>query len=455
MLPPQSSAEMNKSNVTTKSEVVESGQSSATVEDANIVFKLELEEPLTESAGDEPKGDSCLVEEEKEEESSEPLRLAMSGPDGMPLAVPMMANTMHSSVTRNDAKIITETRLKRLRALSQRPDEALSKGQKDEKKRIVRLEKNRRAAAMSRRKKKIYVKNLEENSKLMARHIAILEMENSHLRAFMNAAQNGHAQPMPMPMPLRPGIPPMPPHHHMFKAQQFSGGNMAQFGRHSAASNVCPGSVHTPSSGNSLEPPTKRRKLGHDAPSCSVSDNCSEMDGSMDTKNSLEPLPLPIATSMPSTAPPAVPRMVPGHMMPGHMMMPRGPPPSRMMGYPMHHPMGQMMLSQGTLVPPSAAVPSSAPPHHLPEIGKLEGIVTESANKREPMDDCKSVESDLYRGYLDTMPPEVVSAGDSDYCHLSLLDDTVGDIDETVDECGSVIAFQPDMIMKTDSMAYL
>merc|ERR1711892_481028 len=104
----------------------------------------------------------------------------------MPLAVPMMANTMHSSVTRNDAKIITETRLKRLRALSQKPDEALSCGQRGEKKRIVRLEKNRRAAATSRRKKKIYVKNLEENSKLMARHIAILELENSHLRAFMN-----------------------------------------------------------------------------------------------------------------------------------------------------------------------------------------------------------------------------------------------------------------------------
>jgi len=42
---------------------------------------------------------------------------------------------------------------------------------------------------MSRRKKKMYVKNLEEKTQLMARHLAILEMENSHLRALLNATQ--------------------------------------------------------------------------------------------------------------------------------------------------------------------------------------------------------------------------------------------------------------------------
>eukprot|EP01083_Nonionella_stella_P210242 761324_1 len=103
-----------------------------------------------------------------------------------PLAVPMVADILQKSVTRNDAKIITETRLKKLQALSQKPEEDLSTKEKTAKKRIIRLEKNRRAAAMSRRKKKMYVKGLEDKCSLMARHLAILEMENSHLRALLN-----------------------------------------------------------------------------------------------------------------------------------------------------------------------------------------------------------------------------------------------------------------------------
>merc|ERR1712176_254454 len=127
------------------------------------------------------------------------------------------------SVSRNDAKIITESRLKRLRDLSQKEDDTLTKPQKDEKKRIIRLEKNRRAAALSRRKRKMYVKNMEANSKLMARHIAILEMENAHLRAFMNLP--------PQTPHMRPGFPPMNPMNPnmMFNRSQFPGTPMTQF----------------------------------------------------------------------------------------------------------------------------------------------------------------------------------------------------------------------------------
>merc|ERR1712241_77144 len=89
-------------------------------------------------------------------------------------------------------------RLKKLRALCQKADDTLSKPQKMEKKRIIRLEKNRRAAAMSRRKKKMFVKNLENKNKLMERHIAILEMENAQLRALLNHTQ------MPPGMPRHP-----------------------------------------------------------------------------------------------------------------------------------------------------------------------------------------------------------------------------------------------------------
>merc|ERR1712013_509834 len=90
-------------------------------------------------------------------------RVARSCP---PLAVPMMYNTMDTSVSRHDAKIITEQRLARLKTLSEAKEDELSNEQSNEKHRIIRLEKNRRAAASSRRKKKNYVKNLEDNTKL-------------------------------------------------------------------------------------------------------------------------------------------------------------------------------------------------------------------------------------------------------------------------------------------------
>jgi len=92
-----------------------------------------------------------------------------------------------NAAARHDAKTITVSRLSRLKELSQRPEDDLSNDQRNEKKRIIRLEKNRRAAAMSRRKKKMYIKNLEERAALMAKHLAILEMENSQLKAILSS----------------------------------------------------------------------------------------------------------------------------------------------------------------------------------------------------------------------------------------------------------------------------
>eukprot|EP01083_Nonionella_stella_P210244 761326_1 len=75
------------------------------------------------------------AEEREEKECSKESTLSYcSVLNKQRLAVPMVADTLQQSVTRNDAKVITETRLKRLKELSQRPEEQLSKNQKDEKK---------------------------------------------------------------------------------------------------------------------------------------------------------------------------------------------------------------------------------------------------------------------------------------------------------------------------------
>ncbi|ETO02992.1 hypothetical protein RFI_34418 [Reticulomyxa filosa] len=107
-------------------------------------------------------------------------------------AAPMMIDVTTGCATniRSEAKVITQGRLTRLKELSERPEERLSTHQRNEKKRIIRLEKNRRAAAMSRRKKKMYIKNLEQRATLMAKHLAILEMENNQLRGIIHQLSN-------------------------------------------------------------------------------------------------------------------------------------------------------------------------------------------------------------------------------------------------------------------------
>merc|ERR1719347_1724389 len=112
--------------------------------------------------------------------------------------MPLMDSEISLTVpmSRKNAAIITSTRLKRLKTLSSAKEEQLTGAQTAEKKRIIRLEKNRRAAAMSRKKKKVYIRDLEENSKLMERHLAILKMENDHLRALLAANMQQQAQQM-------------------------------------------------------------------------------------------------------------------------------------------------------------------------------------------------------------------------------------------------------------------
>ncbi|ETO35867.1 hypothetical protein RFI_01193 [Reticulomyxa filosa] len=97
-----------------------------------------------------------------------------------------------------------------LKELSEHPEEKLSYDQKNEKKRIIRLEKNRRAAVVSRRKKKMYIKNLEERAARMAKHIAILEMENNQFRGIIHQLSNQLGSYLPFTT-VGQGIPPSVP----------------------------------------------------------------------------------------------------------------------------------------------------------------------------------------------------------------------------------------------------
>lgn len=224
-----------------------------------------------------------------------------------------------------------------------------------------------------------------------------------------------------------------------------------------ASANGCnASSVYTTPSTNSPEPPTKRRKM-NDTASSSVSDIYSEMDSiNEDDQNSMEPVSLePLPLPIPGNVPPAVPRMMP-------MMQPPMMPPSmgsihppQMLQQP--YPMMPSMAPPG--MPSNAMFQSSAPPTTalLPEIGKLECTETGNEDKRDSTEegDYKSLEMDEhYSGYLEDMPPEIL-VSDNDLCPLSLLDDAqdIAVIDETVDECGSVIGSQPDI--KVNQMVYL
>ena len=120
----------------------------------------------------------------------------------IPLAVPMVADATQSSVTRNDAKEITTNRQRRLKVLQGL--NTLSHAQEKEMKRIIRLEKNRLAAASSRQKRRNYVKKLEEKHELMCQRIARLEIENAHLIHLLNTTQNFNGRPAYHPVPQYP-----------------------------------------------------------------------------------------------------------------------------------------------------------------------------------------------------------------------------------------------------------
>lgn len=95
-------------------------------------------------------------------------------------------------------------RLTKLDRLSRMDDRQMSSKQKAEKRRLMRLEKNRRAAAISRERKKRYIRSLEERSLIMSKHLQVLEMENSQLRALLAQSSNGQELLDTMPPHMSP-----------------------------------------------------------------------------------------------------------------------------------------------------------------------------------------------------------------------------------------------------------
>lgn len=95
-------------------------------------------------------------------------------------------------------------RLTKLDRLSRMDDRNMSSKQKAEKRRLMRLEKNRRAAAISRERKKRYIRSLEERSLIMSKHLQVLEMENSQLRALLAQSSNGQELLDTMPPHMSP-----------------------------------------------------------------------------------------------------------------------------------------------------------------------------------------------------------------------------------------------------------
>lgn len=124
-----------------------------------------------------------------------------------------------------DRRTQTKKRIERLDTLSRVPRSDLNAHEKEAKLRLLKLESNRRAAQVSRQKKKRYIANLEERAAMMAKHLAALEVENGQLRALLaevagkampGGIQGGISLPgggvleFPMPAPQLP-LPPMRP----------------------------------------------------------------------------------------------------------------------------------------------------------------------------------------------------------------------------------------------------
>lgn len=124
-----------------------------------------------------------------------------------------------------DRRTQTKKRIERLDTLSRVPRSDLNAHEKEAKLRLLKLESNRRAAQVSRQKKKRYIANLEERAAMMSKHLTALEVENGQLRALL-AEMAGKAMPggiqggislpgggvleFPMPAPQLP-LPPMRP----------------------------------------------------------------------------------------------------------------------------------------------------------------------------------------------------------------------------------------------------
>lgn len=94
-----------------------------------------------------------------------------------------------------DRRTQTANRIRRLDMLTRRARSSkvgLSLTEEGEKRRLLKLEKNRRAAQISREKKKRYILNLEDRASAMGRQLAALELENNQLRALLLELQKNH-----------------------------------------------------------------------------------------------------------------------------------------------------------------------------------------------------------------------------------------------------------------------
>jgi len=99
-------------------------------------------------------------------------------------------------------------RLTKLEKLIRMDESAMTVKQRKEKVRLLRLEKNRRAAAISRERKKRYIRSLEERSLIMSKHLEALEMENGQLRLLLsqNNIQKQHTQKQNLPDSKAPNM---------------------------------------------------------------------------------------------------------------------------------------------------------------------------------------------------------------------------------------------------------
>jgi len=100
------------------------------------------------------------------------------------------------SSTRASDKLLelgVSQRMCKLEKLLRVPSESLTRQEKKEKKQLIRLERNRRAAAVSRERKKRYIKNLEGRNLIMSKHLEALERENSQLRMLLDQCSGSKA----------------------------------------------------------------------------------------------------------------------------------------------------------------------------------------------------------------------------------------------------------------------
>merc|ERR550517_1182066 len=86
----------------------------------------------------------------------------------------------------------------------------MTKKQRSDKALLMRMEKNRRAAAVSRERKKRYVRSLEERSLIMSKHLEALELENSQLQKLLSQHNIQGPNTLNNVLPSLPNLEPSP-----------------------------------------------------------------------------------------------------------------------------------------------------------------------------------------------------------------------------------------------------